>query len=267
MRRTGAGDADAARRGCDAPQLADIGFTSYTRVNAQWLDKDDCVNATGATCQQGLTLAHASAWRRIAASTADVRGFLVLEDDATFHNDFRGLFTRYASQARLRYAAALPGVRQLTLLVPAPVRSFPRTLASPLWASSAAVRACAKAGMRVSGMLTASAVVVLDHDPKSKPLSTLLQSDVAPYTTHAYIVSREGAAALANHLEYLLARAGSPHAAAPFYLNADAGVRYPFSLTALEMKARDVCCAAARAAVHAPFAMPAHAALPPSTAD
>ena len=139
-------DADAARRGCDAPQLADIGFTSYTRVNAMWLDKDDCVNATGATCQQGLTLAHANAWRRIAASTADVRGFLILEDDATFHNDFRSLFTRYASQARLRHAAALPGVRlsQLTLTLRscAHTRSFLRTSASLLWVSSAAVRVC-----------------------------------------------------------------------------------------------------------------------------
>ena len=258
----------AAMRLC---QLADIGFTSYTRVNALWLDKDDCVNATGATCQQGLTLAHASAWRRIAASTADVRGFLVLEDDATFHNDFRTLFTRYASQARLRYAAALPGVRWLTLLTRAPARSSPRTSVSPLWASSAAVRPCAKAGMCVSSLLTGgapSAAVVLDHDPKSKPLSTLLQSDVAPYTTHAYIVSREGAAALANHIEYLLARAGSPHAAAPFYLNADAGVRYPFSLTALEMKARDLCCEVACGIVHACFHdSPAHAALPLLTAD
>ena len=116
--------------------------------------------------------------------------------------------------------------------------------------------------MRVSSVLTggaASPPVVLDHDPKSKPLSTLLQSDVAPYTTHAYIVSREGAAALANHLEYLLSRAGSPHAASPFYLNADAGVRYPFSLTALEMKARCVLRSSMRCrAWSLPFAMAAH---------
>ncbi len=77
---------------------------------------------------------------------------------------------------------------------------------------------------------------VLDHDPKSKPLTTLLQSDVAPFTTHAYIVSRAGAAFLANHLEFMLSRSGSPHARAPFYMNADAAKGYPWGMTALEMK-------------------------------
>ena len=78
--------------------------------------------------------------------------------------------------------------------------------------------------------------VVLDHDRASKPLKTLLQSDVAPYTTHAYIVSRAGAAFLANHLQFVLARAGSPHARAPFYMNADAPQQYPWALTALDVK-------------------------------
>jgi len=77
---------------------------------------------------------------------------------------------------------------------------------------------------------------VLDHDRASKPLTTLLQSDVAPYTTHAYLVSREGAAFLANHLEFMLARAGSPHAKLPLYLNADTPQLYPWGLTALDVK-------------------------------
>jgi FkbM family methyltransferase len=78
--------------------------------------------------------------------------------------------------------------------------------------------------------------VVLDHDRGSKPLKVLLQSDVAPYTTHAYLVSRDGAALLANHLQFMLARAGSPHARAPFYMNADAPQQYPWALTALDVK-------------------------------
>jgi hypothetical protein len=78
--------------------------------------------------------------------------------------------------------------------------------------------------------------VVLDHDRASKPLKSLVQADVAPFTTHAYLVSRDGAAFLANHLQFILARAGSPHARAPFYMNADAPQQFPWGLTALDVK-------------------------------
>ena len=82
-------------------QLAEIGYTTYTRVNALWLDPDDCANATKANCQQGLTLAHAKAWARIAQAPDDgALGYLVLEDDVTFHTHFRKLFPRYAAEAR-----------------------------------------------------------------------------------------------------------------------------------------------------------------------
>ena len=96
--------------------------------------------------------------------------------------------------------------------------------------------------------MRAVSAVVLDHDRSSKPLKTLLQSEVAPFTTHAYLVSRAGAAFLCNHLEFILARAGSKHARAPFYMNADAPSLYPFALTALDVKARrSHCCALADA--------------------
>lgn len=67
-------DPDAQPR----PQLADIGYSTYTRVNALWLDPDDCANATQANCQEGLTLAHAKAWSLIAASPdTGALGYLV----------------------------------------------------------------------------------------------------------------------------------------------------------------------------------------------
>jgi len=82
-------------------QLADIGYRTYHRVNAQWLDPDDCVNATKANCQEGLTLAHARAWRHIAESRDDgALAYLVLEDDVTFHSHFAKLFPRYAAEVR-----------------------------------------------------------------------------------------------------------------------------------------------------------------------
>ncbi len=78
--------------------------------------------------------------------------------------------------------------------------------------------------------------VVLDHDPASKPLTSLIQSEVAPFTTHAYLLSRAGAVFLANHFEYLLARSGSAHASAPLYINADTPKLQPWKMTALELK-------------------------------
>ncbi len=157
-----------------------------------WLTTDDCVNSTGATCQQGLTLAHYHAWRRIAASDdARALGFLVTEDDVTFHRQFRQLFGRFAAQLPADFDVAYVG--QLSRRV-------------------------------------------LGHDASSKPLKTLLQSEVAPFTTHAYLVSRAGAAFLADHLEFLLARSGSPHSPQPYYINADTPRQQPWGMTALEMK-------------------------------
>jgi hypothetical protein len=88
---------------CARTQLAEIGYKTYTRINAIWLDSDDCVNSTGSGCQQGLTIAHLHAWKRIAASVDErARGFLVLEEDVTFHEHFRTLFPRYMAQVRVR---------------------------------------------------------------------------------------------------------------------------------------------------------------------
>jgi hypothetical protein len=109
-------------------QLSDIGYSTYTRVNALWLDPDDCANFTKANCQEGLTLAHAKAWAHVAASTDDgALGYLVLEDDVTFHSHFRKLWPRYAAEVR---SCAPPA--HLALLMP--LLSCPRTLP---WRTSA----------------------------------------------------------------------------------------------------------------------------------
>ena len=109
-------------------QLADIGYSTYTRINALWLDPADCANFTKANCQEGLTLAHAKAWAHVADSTDDAAlGYLVralppaalhacalsllrqvLEDDVTFHSHFRKLWSRYASEVRVSGGAARP---------------------------------------------------------------------------------------------------------------------------------------------------------------
>jgi hypothetical protein len=81
-------------------QLAEIGYKTYTRINAIWLETDDCVNSTGANCQEGLTVAHLHVWKRIAASEGPARGYLVLEEDVTFHEHFCTLFPRYMAQVR-----------------------------------------------------------------------------------------------------------------------------------------------------------------------
>jgi len=47
--------------------------------------------------------------------------------------------------------------------------------------------------------------------------ANLTESEMMPWTTHAYILRSSTARLLANHYEYLLARSGSPHAPLPFY--------------------------------------------------
>lgn len=77
-------------------KLESLGYQSYERVNARFIAVDDCVNSTGANCQQGLTLSHLEVWKRIVASKQ--RRSLVVEDDVTFHSDARILFSRYLDE-------------------------------------------------------------------------------------------------------------------------------------------------------------------------
>jgi hypothetical protein len=78
--------------------------------------------------------------------------------------------------------------------------------------------------------------VVLDHDPTSIPLTTLLQSDVMPWCTHAYLIGLDAAIFLSNHVEYILSRSGSPHALERHFLNSQAGELSPWRMNALDMK-------------------------------
>lgn len=184
------------------------------------------MNATKANCQEGLTLAHRSAWRRIAASTDErARGFLVLEDDVTFHAQFKTLFAQYAD--------ALPADVDVAY-----VGQLSRGMLATRFMTPGDCAVSVRVLTRRSGLK--SSAVTLDHDPDSKPLDTLIQSDVMPFTTHAYIIRRECAAFLANHLDFLLSRSGSPHATSAFYTSADAGTAFPWAMTALDLKARGV---------------------------
>ena len=78
-------------------QLASVGVTRYERINGVVVEADDCMRLSGEGCQQGLALAHLSAWRRIVARQLPVA--LVVEDDVTWHRDFAALLPRYLAQA------------------------------------------------------------------------------------------------------------------------------------------------------------------------
>ena len=91
------GPEDYAARKWVEQQLASVGVTSYERINGVVVEADDCMRLSGEGCQQGLALAHLSAWRRIAARQLPMA--LVLEDDVTWHRDFATLLPRYLAQA------------------------------------------------------------------------------------------------------------------------------------------------------------------------
>ena len=105
------GPEDYAARKWVEQQLVAVGVTSYERINGVVVEADDCMRLSGEGCQQGLALAHLSAWRRIAARQLPMA--LVLEDDVTWHRDFATLLPRYLAQA--------PSVRacvQMRLVLP-----------------------------------------------------------------------------------------------------------------------------------------------------
>ena len=91
------GPEDYAARKWVEQQLASVGVTSYERINGVVVEADDCMRLSGEGCQQGLALAHLSAWRRIAARQLPMA--LVVEDDVTWHRDFATLLPRYLAQA------------------------------------------------------------------------------------------------------------------------------------------------------------------------
>ena len=91
------GPEDYAARKWVEQQLVSVGVTSYERINGVVVEADDCARLSGEGCQQGLALAHLSAWRRIAARQLPMA--LVLEDDVTWHRDFATLLPRYLAQA------------------------------------------------------------------------------------------------------------------------------------------------------------------------
>lgn len=91
------GPEDYAARKWVEQQLVSVGISRYERINGVVVEADDCMRLSGEGCQQGLALAHLSAWRRIAARQLPVA--LVLEDDVTWHRDFATLLPRYLAQA------------------------------------------------------------------------------------------------------------------------------------------------------------------------
>lgn len=91
------GPEDYAARKWVEQQLASVGVTRYERINGVVVEADDCMRLSGEGCQQGLALAHLSAWRRIVARQLPVA--LVVEDDVTWHRDFATLLPRYLAQA------------------------------------------------------------------------------------------------------------------------------------------------------------------------
>ena len=84
-------------------QLAGLGYASYTRLNGRVLPAS---NRSCEDCwQDGLLMAHAGAWERITAyvpraGEPEPRGFLICEDDVTFHADFVRVWARYDAELR-----------------------------------------------------------------------------------------------------------------------------------------------------------------------
>ena len=186
------GPEDYAARKWAEQQLSSVGLSSYERINGVILDTDDCLRLSGEGCQQGLALAHLSAWRRIAQRRLPAA--LVVEDDVTWHRDFSALLPRYLRQVPADWACMWLG-------------QLPRE------------------------------VVPGERPPPPEHLT--LARGVAPWTLHAYLLTWEAAELLATHYDFLLARAGSAHAQAPYpaWAATQADIaRLPWSLSFRELK-------------------------------
>jgi GR25 family glycosyltransferase involved in LPS biosynthesis len=88
-----------ARRKWVEAQLASVGYTTYTRINGRNIDSEaagSCKGKWWTDCREGLMRTHLEIWRRIASMTGpEARGYLILEDDILFHEDFKTLWPRY----------------------------------------------------------------------------------------------------------------------------------------------------------------------------
>jgi hypothetical protein len=97
-------------------ELSRLGYTEYTNIPGFDVDtaKSLCVdeyNVSKKGCREGLTLSHAEAWQRAATwdSNGTVRGFLIVEEDVTFHSDFLHLWPQYEAELRNDFSVVWVG--------------------------------------------------------------------------------------------------------------------------------------------------------------
>jgi hypothetical protein len=174
-------------------ELANLGYLSYTRVNGVDVMSSQCVPAH---CQEGLTLAHLAAWRRIAAwgdidRSTTPKGFLIVEDDVVFHKNFVSLWPQYLAEL---------GTAPLSVVY--------------------------------VGQLSHN---MNGNNPSLSTLVEDLTDASAPWTTHAYIVSKESATFLARLVEFLMTRAGWSSRLQQYRFE-DFLENAPWKLSAAEMK-------------------------------
>jgi hypothetical protein len=83
-------------------QLASVGYTTYTRINGRTIASEaagGCKGKWWEACREGLMRSHLEIWRRIASMTGlEAHGYLILEDDILFHEDFMTLWPHYTAK-------------------------------------------------------------------------------------------------------------------------------------------------------------------------